>query len=109
MHEKRPPVELSDHKPDHQTEMDSHAKVKDVHVAFNVLGDDDENAPGYQCIKCHIVFDIKIRSFRLKVHLVAGGNVTDPVAPITYASILSRESIRIAFTIGALNDLDIQS
>jgi hypothetical protein len=53
-----------------------------------------------------MVFDIKA-DFTRKSRLVAGGHMTDPPASITYASVVSRESARIAFLIAALNDLDI--
>jgi hypothetical protein len=33
--------------------------------------------------------------------------LTDPPVSITYASVVSRESVRIAFLIAALNDLDV--
>jgi hypothetical protein len=48
-------------------------------------------------------------SLHQKCRLVAGGHVTDPPATITYASVVSRESVRIALTVAALNDLDIMS
>ena len=35
--------------------------------------------------------------------------MTDPPASITYASVVSRESVRIAFMVAALNDLDIMA
>jgi hypothetical protein len=38
--------------------------------------------------------------------LVAGGHVTDPPVSITFSSVVSRESVRIAFLIAALNDLN---
>ena len=61
---------------------------------------------GYQEIKCHMVFDIKM-DFTRKARYVAGGNTTEPPADTTYSSVVSRESVRIAFLIAALNDLDI--
>ena len=38
---------------------------------------------------------------------MTGGHTTEALAPITYASILSREAVRIAFIISALNDLEV--
>ena len=38
---------------------------------------------------------------------MAGGHTTDPPASITYSSVVSRDSVRIALTVAALNDLDI--
>lgn len=71
--------------------------------------DDGVNAPvGYQKIPCHVIFDVKM-DFTRKARFVAGGHVTDSPATQTYASVVSRESVRIAFLIAALNDLDIMS
>ena len=45
--------------------------------------------------------------FRRKYRFVAGGHTTNPPAESTYAGVVSRESVRIDFTLAALNDLDI--
>jgi hypothetical protein len=45
--------------------------------------------------------------FTRKARFVAGGHKTDPPATLTYSSVVSRDSVRIAFLIAALNDLDI--
>ena len=42
-----------------------------------------------------------------KARFVAGGHVTDPPTSITYSSMASRDSVRIAFLIAALSDLEI--
>ena len=39
--------------------------------------------------------------------MVAGGHTTETPAALTYASVVSRDSVRIALTIAALNDLKI--
>jgi hypothetical protein len=84
-------------------------EMKNVRVAFDILKDDDEIPPGYQRIDCHVIFDIKMGSLRRKCRYVAGGHMTDPPATITYASVVSRESVRIAFTVAALNGHDIMA
>lgn len=56
-----------------------------------------------------MVFDIKMGSLQRKARLVAGGHKTDPPASITHASVVSRESVRIALTVAALNDLDVMA
>jgi hypothetical protein len=84
--------------------------LDNVRVAFDILGDKDKIAPGFQKIKCQMVFDVKMGSLRRKCHLVAGGHdVTGPPATITYGSEdVSGESVRIALTVAALNhDLNI--
>ena len=42
-----------------------------------------------------------------KARFVAGGHMTAPPSSMTYASIVSRESVRIAFLLAALNDCEI--
>jgi Reverse transcriptase (RNA-dependent DNA polymerase) len=67
---------------------------------------DDEIPGNYQFVLCHMVFDVKMDLTR-KARFVAGGHMTDPPKDTTYSSVVSRDSIRIAFLIAALNDLDI--
>jgi hypothetical protein len=63
---------------------------------------------GSKLIPCHIVFDVKM-DFTRKARYVAGRHVTDPPMSQTYASVVSRDSVRIAFLIAALNELDIMA
>ena len=63
---------------------------------------------GFQEIKCHIVFDVKM-DFTRKARFVAGGHTTVPPNSLTYSSIVSQESVKIAFLIAALNGLDLMS
>lgn len=46
-------------------------------------------------------------NFRRKARFVAGGHITDVPSTLTYASIVSRDAVRIALTIAALNDLQV--
>jgi hypothetical protein len=48
-------------------------------------------------------------SLRRNARYVADEHMTDPPTSITYASVVSRESVRIAFMYAALNDLDVQA
>ena len=64
---------------------------------------------GYQEIGCHMIFDVKMSDLSRKARFVAGGHTTEAPASITYSSVVSRDSVRIAFLIAALNDLDIQA
>lgn len=84
-------------------------EMKAVRVAFKVLDDGDSIPSNYQEIKCHMVFEIKMENFRRKARFVAGGHTTDTPATLTYASVVSRESVRIALTLAALNDLEIKT
>ena len=56
-----------------------------------------------------MIFDIKMEDFRQKARLVAGGRMTKAPPTITYASVVSRETARLALTIAALNDLEVKS
>ena len=53
-----------------------------------------------------MIFNVKI-DFTHKARLVAGGHLTDPPTTLTYSSVVSRESVRLAFLIAALYDLNI--
>jgi hypothetical protein len=49
-----------------------------------------------------------MEDFRLNTRFVAGGHTTDTPHSMTYANVVSRESVRIALTLDALNDLDVK-
>jgi hypothetical protein len=61
---------------------------------------------GFQEIRCHVIFDIKM-DFTRKTRFVTGGHTTDTPGSITYSSVVSRDSVRLAFLISALNNLDV--
>jgi hypothetical protein len=81
-------------------------EMKNVAVAFKFLASDETIPIGYQRIPLHFVFDVKM-DFTRKARLVAGGHMTDTPSYLTYSSVVSRDSVRIALMIAALNDLDI--
>ena len=78
-----------------------------VMPAFEFL---DKNKPPVGCkkIDCHMIFEIKMDLTR-KARFVAGGHQTDPPKESTYSSMVTRDSETIAFTIAALNNLEILS
>jgi hypothetical protein len=61
---------------------------------------------GYQEILCHVIFNVKV-DFTRKARFVAGGHTTDTPGSITYLSVVSCDSVRLAFLIAGLNDLDV--
>ena len=62
-----------------------------------------QNLVGYQEIRFRMIFDIKMdRQLTHKARYVSGGHATDPPSSITYYSVVSRDSIRIAFTLASL-------
>ena len=85
-------------------------EIRNVRVAFKLMEDDDKLPPGYQYMDCHMIFDIKFgEGFRRKARMVAGGHMVDTPAHLTYASYVSRETVRIALTLAALNDLEVKT
>jgi hypothetical protein len=81
-------------------------EMKNVRVAFKFLDTNERIPVGYKWIKCHLVFDVKM-DFTRKARFVAGGHMTDPPPTLTYSSVVSRDSVRIAFMLAALNDVDL--
>ena len=77
-------------------------------VAFNHLGENKNVPPGYEFALLHLIFDVKM-DFTQKARLVFGGHKTSDPESSTYAGVVSRESIRIAFTYAALMGLDIMA
>jgi hypothetical protein len=63
---------------------------------------------GFQEIKCHIIFDVKM-NFTWKAKFLAGGHTTEPPNSLTYSSVVSQESVKIVFLVAALNGLDLMS
>ena len=52
--------------------------MKNVRVAFEIFDGDFNNLKGYQFVKCHMIFDIKMgENFQMKVGMVAGDHMTD--------------------------------
>ena len=81
-----------------------------VRIAFKTVTK-EEIPIGYQFMESHMIFDVKMEAnFRRKARLVANGNNIDTPSYIsTYASVVSRETVRIALTLAALNDLQVKS
>jgi hypothetical protein len=80
-------------------------EMKNVMVAFEFSN--NPNAPvGYAKATCHMIFDIKFDLTR-KAQLVLNGAKHEVPKEMTFSSVVSRDSVRIAFTLAALNGLDI--
>ena len=91
-------------------------EMKNVRIAFELFDESLSNEEaikelkrkGYQQIDCHIIFDVKMgENFRRKARMVAGGHKTSTPSSLTYSSVVSRDSVRLAFLIAALNDLEV--
>ena len=90
-------------------------EMKNVRVAFDIFQDGDRKIPpGYQHMKCHMVFDVKMSIGKegdhvRKAWLVAGGHTVNTPSVLTYASVVSRDTVRIALTLAALNGLEVKA
>ena len=71
--------------------------------------DDDKPPIGSQYMKCHMVFSIKMEDFSKKAHLVTGGHMVEAPKHLTFVCVVSRESVRIALTLAALNDFEVKT
>jgi hypothetical protein len=74
-------------------------------IAFEIK-EDGIPPPGYKPVQLMVMFDIKM-DLTTKARLVARGELTETPPALTYSSVVTRESVRIAFTMAALNDLDL--
>jgi hypothetical protein len=80
-------------------------EMKNVMPAFE-FRDDNQVPVGYKHIDCHMIFDVKLDLMR-KARYVVGGHKTDPPKDMVYASVVSRDSVRLTFLLAVLNDLEI--
>ena len=80
-------------------------EITNFKVAVKILDDDDSVLRNHHFIKCHMIVNVKMENFRQKARLVAGGHMTNFPAAVTYISFVSRETVRMAFTVSELNDL----
>ena len=81
-------------------------EMKNVMPTFE-FSDTNETPKFHKLINCHMVFDIRLGNLARKAWYVAWGHQTDPPKDTTYLSVISRDSIRIAFLTAALNNLNI--
>jgi hypothetical protein len=84
-------------------------EIKYVVVAFQDLLENEKVPIGYHLMKCHMIFDVKVGSMKRKARFVTVGHMTEPPPSLTYASIVSRESVLLGLLNPALNGLSILS
>ena len=85
--------------------------MRNIRPAFEVWEKDVEHSPpGYQQIKCHMIFDVKMgENFRHKASFVAGRHTKETPTSLTYSSVVSRDSVRIILLTAALNGLQVMA
>jgi hypothetical protein len=81
-------------------------KPHEAHTPDEIRQGKAKELIGYTEISCRIIFDVKMDLTR-KCRLVAGGHMTEAPSCLTYSSVVSRDSVRLAFMIAALNDLEV--
>jgi len=92
-------------------------EMRNVRIAFEKLDGITEDKmrtgkvkPGFTYCSTHMIFDIKMDGkFTRKARLVAVGHKTRPPSSITYSSVVSRDSVRIALTLASLNSLGVSA
>ncbi len=92
-------------------------EMRNIRVAFEKIDGvaemqmkTDKVRPGYSFCSAHMIFDVKMDgSFTRKARLVADGHKTKPPTSVTYSSVVSKDSLRIALTIASLNSLEISA
>eukprot|EP00957_Ditylum_brightwellii_P048883 3709450-Ditylum_brightwellii.AAC.1 len=75
-----------------------------VHIVFEVYEDGRPALPGWKKVTGHLVWDVKM-DFTRKAQWVLDGHKTVNPIETTYAGVVSHESVRVAFTYAALNNL----
>ena len=76
-------------------------------IAFEMQPEGSKQPVGYKYMPFHMVFDVKAGTLQRKCRYVGDGNRTNNPDCQTYASVESRESVRIAFMLAALNGLEL--
>ena len=89
--------------------MQSLAKeMHNVSVAFDLLEQEAKAPLGWKPSSGHIIFDVKMDFTRKARWVKDGHNIPDP-STSNYAGVVSRDSVHIALTYAALNDVDVTS
>ena len=81
-------------------------EIQNNGIAFNILDMGTNAPPGWSHVASHLVFDVKM-DFTRKARWVLYGHKTPNPIGSTYAGVVSRKSVRIAFTYATLNGLDV--
>ena len=85
--------------------MDALSKeMRNVGVAFELLPTGKPAPHGWKKVTGHLIWDLKMDFTRKARWVLDGHRTPDPIGS-TYAGVVSRESVRIAFTYAALNGL----
>ena len=81
-------------------------EMLNIGIAFEILPEGKNAPPSWKKVTGHLVWDVKM-DFTRKARWVLDGHKTASPIGSTYAGVVSRESVRIAFAYAALNGLDV--
>lgn len=82
-------------------------EMANVIIAFTILEHGDNLPVLYKKTSVHMIFDVKM-DMTFKARLVKDGHLTADPDGSRYAGVVSRESVRIALTYAALNDIEVK-
>jgi hypothetical protein len=83
-------------------------EMSNVSIAFEFLPNGEAAPNGYSRSSGHLIWDLKM-DFTRKARWVKDGHKTPDPNHSNYAGVVARDSVRIAFTYAALNDLDVMA
>ena len=81
-------------------------EMANVSAAFDILDGSRTPSPMHIKLQTQIIFDVKM-DFTRKARYVGRGDKVPPPEESTFAGVVSRDSVRIALTYAALNDLSV--
>jgi hypothetical protein len=81
-------------------------EMENVSAAFDILDGTRVPSPMHVKLDTQIIFDVKM-DFTRKARYVGRGDKVPPPEESTFAGVVSRDSVRIALTYAALNDLTV--
>ena len=83
-------------------------EMRNIGLGLEILENDAHLPVGFKLATGHLIWDIKIDMLRKARWVLDGHKNPDPLHS-TYAGVVSRESVRIALTYAALNDIDVKA
>jgi hypothetical protein len=83
-------------------------EMTNVSIAFEMLPQGETAPIGYTQSSGHLIWDLKM-DFTRKARWVKDGHKTPDPNHSNYAGVVARDSVRIALTYAALNDLDVMA
>ena len=83
-------------------------EMNSIGTAVKFLRNGEAPKPGFTKTSGHVIFDVKM-DFRRKARWVLDGHKTPQPTTANYAGVVSRESVRIAFTYAAMMGLPVMA